>query len=80
MDQTKLVGEPLAVLDQGLGQCELATSHRQLEHSNALHSGVQGWADIPDSTTVACEFLAGVVARPLRVREITHWVGGQSQG
>ena len=24
---------------------EPATSHRQLEHSNALHSGVQGWAD-----------------------------------
>ena len=40
MHQSKLVSEPLAVLDQGLGQCEPETSHRQLEQSNALKGGL----------------------------------------
>jgi hypothetical protein len=78
--QSKLVGEPLAVLDQGLGQYEPATIHQQLEQSSAPHSGAQGWADIPETTTVASKSLAGAAARPLRVREITRWVGGQFQG
>jgi hypothetical protein len=51
VQQSKLVGEPLAVLDQSLGQYEPETSHRQLEHSSAPHSGAQGWADFPFATT-----------------------------
>jgi hypothetical protein len=45
---------------------------RPLEHARA-----QGWADIPGTTTVASESLAGAAAKPRRVREITRWVGGQ---
>jgi hypothetical protein len=53
MHQPKLFGEPLAVLDQSLGQYEPETSHRQLEHSSAPHSGAQGWADFPFATIFA---------------------------
>ena len=81
MHQSKLVGEPLAVLDQSLGQYEPETSHRQLEQSSAPHSADQGWADFPYATTLhsAARWRGRKTATSI-IRNVTRWVGGQFQG